>query len=159
MSSNTLAPVAPVTPYDFLQAIGACREATPLTPRQRYALEHPPSGVTIRDEDAQRDGFFASRNGRVDLHLYAAFVRKNNENRVAHIASAIEAIRDRQALSIERVERLGREIAALRSVPDELSSILDLQRDPPPHVAADRFEQTMKTVAANVARNTRARII
>ena len=159
MTNISGAHVAPVSQYDFLAAIGASREAEPLTPRQKFALEHPPQGVTIRDEDAQRDGFFASRHGRVDLYLYADFMRKNNENRVAFVEAAIETLRSKSALPIERVERLAREIAALRSVPDELAALLDCQCDPPPNIAADRLESALKKIATEAQRNQRARVI
>jgi hypothetical protein len=149
---------APVARYEFLAAITTARGAEPITARQRYALLNPPNDCDLDPAEAEKDGYFSGR-GQIDNKVFGAFVLKNHELRVAHIASAIEAIRDNQALSVERIERLGREIAALREIPAALAAILDCGAAVPPAIAADRFEAAAKRIAADAARNTRARII
>ena len=83
----------------------------------------------------------------------------NHRSRRVHIEAAVAGLRDKIALPLERIERLGREIAALRSVPDELAALLDLGRNTPPGIAADRFESAALRIATEAQRNTRARVI
>lgn len=156
--TNTSQAVAPASIYEFLEAIKAARGAEPLTERERHALRHPPQDYKLDPEEAEKDGYFSGR-GRVDIKQFGAFVLKNNELRVANIEQAISSIRDKIALPIERIERLGREIAPLREIPDALAALLDLGRDPPAAICADKFEAAAKRIAADAQRNQRARII
>jgi hypothetical protein len=158
MSNISPAPVAPTSIYEFLDAIKFARGADPITERQRHALRNPPADYRLDPAEAEQDGYFSGR-GRIDAKTYAAFVLKNHDARVAHIEAAIAALRDGIALPIERIERLGREIAPLREIPAALAAILDCSATVAPAAAADRFEAAAKKIAASAARNTRARII
>jgi hypothetical protein len=158
MTTDHKAPAAPVTTFDFLDALKAARLAEKLTERQRYALENPPTSFRVDETDAAADGYFSGR-GRIDVREYAGFLLANHRTRRAHTEAAIEALRNKSALSVERIERLGREIANLRAVPDELALALEMPADPPRARAADRFEALLKIYATNAARNQRARIV
>jgi hypothetical protein len=158
MSNDTLAPTAPVSFLEFRDAIAAARGASPITERQRHALENPPAHYVIDELDAERDGYFGCR-GRTDTRAFAAFILKNHDLRVGNIEEAVASLRDKQALSVERIEWLGREIAPLREIPAALAALLDLGRDPPAAIAADRFEAAAKRIATEAQRNQRARSI
>ena len=111
---TTTQAVAPASIYEFLESIGAARGVEPLTERQRYALRHPPEGFKLDPAEAERDGYFSGR-GRVDNKLFAAFILRNHETRVAHIESAIGALRDKIALPLERIQRIPRDSRASRN--------------------------------------------
>ena len=48
MTTTTQAHVAPVTTYDFVDALKAARGTEDLSPRQRHALENPPASFRSR---------------------------------------------------------------------------------------------------------------
>jgi len=150
MTSETLAPVAPVTFADLADALRAARGAEPLSPRHLDSLNRPPASFVVDELDAERDGYLSGR-GRLDVRDYTRFLLDRHAERRAVVARTIEALRTKAALPLGEIESLARRIMDLRPIPDELAAALEMPSDPPRSRCADRAESLLK-LYANAAR-------
>jgi hypothetical protein len=144
--TTTMQAVAPVSNFDFADAIRATRGAEPLSPRHLDALNRPPASFVVDEAVAASDGFHGLR-GRIDIFQYADFILARHAERRAVVERAIELLRSKAAPPIDEIERIARKIAELRPIPNALAAALEMPADPPRSRAADRFESLMKLFA------------
>jgi hypothetical protein len=158
MTADLKAPAAPITFGDLADAIRAARGAEPISPRQRHALENPPSSFAVDESTAAADGFHGCR-GRIDVFEYCDFLLARHAERLAVVERAIELLRNKAVLPIDEIESIARKIAGVKPIPGALASALEMPSDPPRARAADRLEALLKIYASNAARNQRVRIV
>ena len=142
---------APVTFSDVIDAIRASRIAEKLSLRHLAALRRPPANFQVRPDEAERDGFHASRYGAVDVFEYASWLLERHAERLAVVERAVELLMQKAALSSSEIESLARKIAEVSPIPDTLADALEMPRDPPRSRAADQLESLLK-IHANAAR-------